>query len=195
MMDSPETHALEIKLLSDETIHWYGKPNPWVIFSVGDLFLIPFSLLCGAFGFYWEYTTFNLQSQILNGGYFTYLYPATGLPVVLVALYLMIGRFFYKFWIKTKTIYVVSNKRVLVITQGKIRKEQFQFLNHIRVIQKRISKNGIGSLTFGDLGKAAMYTNAGIFLVDNDFHGILSFYDIPDAEDVYHLVDQLRPKK
>jgi hypothetical protein len=195
MKDSSETHALEIKLLSNETIHWYGKPNPWVIFGPADRFLIPFSLLCGVFAFYWEYTTFNLESQILNGGPFTYLYPITGIPVILVALYLIIGRFFYKFWLKTKTIYAVSNKRLIVITQGKSRKERFQFLNHIKMIEKSVDKNGAGSLTFGDLGRGGLFTNAGIFLIDKDFQGVLSFFDLPDAEEVYQLVDQLRPKK
>jgi hypothetical protein len=195
MKDSPETHAIEIKLLPNETIHWYGKPNPWVIFAFGDSFLIPFSLLCGAFAFYWEYTTFNLESQILSGGPFTYLYPITGIPVVLVALYLIIGRFFYKFWKKTKTTYAVSNKRLMVITQTGTRKERFQFLNHIQTIKKYVGKNGSGSLAFGDLGRGGAFTNAGIFLIDNDFQGIVSFFDIPDAEAVYQLVDQLRPKK
>jgi hypothetical protein len=195
MEDSTETHELKITLLPGETIHWYGKPNPWVLFTAGDSFLIPFSFLCGAFGFYWEYTTFNLESQILSGGPFTYLYPATGIPVVLVALYLMIGRFFYKFWLKTKTTYAVSNKRLMVITLGRVRKERFQFLNHIKMIRKSVDKKGAGSLTFGDLGRGGMFTNAGIFLVDNDFQGVLSFFDIPDADEVYQLVEQLRPKK
>jgi hypothetical protein len=195
MKDSTETHALEIKLLPGETIHWYGRPNPWIIFAFGDSFLIPFSLLCGVFAFYWEYSTFSLEARLVNGGMFTYLYPITGIPVVLVALYLMIGRFFYKFWKKTKTTYAVSNKRLMVITQTGTRKERFQFLNHIQTIKKYLNKNGSGSLAFGDLGRGGAFTNAGIFLIDNDFQGIVSFFDIPDAEEVYQLVDQLRPKK
>ncbi len=195
MKSSPQTRALEIKLLPDETIHWYGKPNAWAILAIGDRFLIPFSLLCGIFAFYWEYTTFNLESQIISGGPFTYLYPITGIPVILVALYLMIGRFFYKFWLKTRTTYAVSNKRLMVITQGKVRKERFQFLNHIKTILKMTDKNGAGSLTFGDLGRGGLFTNAGIFLIDKDFQGIVSFFDISDAEEVYQLVEQLRPKK
>jgi hypothetical protein len=63
------------------------------------------------------------------------------------------------------------------------------------MIEKSVDKNGAGSLTFGDLGRGGLFTNAGIFLIDKDFQGVLSFFDLPDAEEVYQLVDQLRPKK
>ena len=200
MLDSTVESVIQTELTPDERIHWVGKPDPSVIFASSDLFAIPFSLMWGGFAIFWEYNAISIPSKMHTGGnpgsYFGYIFPLWGIPFVGMGLYMIFGRFFYKAWKKTKTTYAVTNKRVIVVTQGFSQQVQAQFLDQIPQISKSTGSNGVGSLTFGNLGFGGMYANSRLSFFGSRYNqGILGFYDIHDAESVYQLINKIRNDK
>jgi hypothetical protein len=199
MLDSSVESVIQSELSSDEKIHWVGKPDPSVIFNSSDLLAIPFSLMWGGFAIFWEWSALSIHDKVHGDGpgvAIGYIFPLWGIPFVCIGLYMIFGRFFYKAWKKSKTTYAVTNKRVLVVTQGFSQQVQAQFLDQIPVINKTISSNGVGCLTFGNLGFSGMYANAGFgFLAGRYNQGVLGFYDIHEAEGVHQIINKLRSEK
>jgi hypothetical protein len=162
---------------------------------------IPFSLMWGGFAIFWEWSVLNIPRHANNApGPFSligYIFPLWGIPFVCIGLYMIFGRFFYKVWIKKRTTYAVTDKRILVVTEGFRRQVQAQFLNQVPTINKSISSNGVGSLIFGNLSFGGMmYANSGMGFWGTRMNmGVLGFYDIHDAEGVYQLINKLRNDK
>ena len=71
-----------------------------------DVALIPFSLLWGGFAFYWEY-------EVVTTHQFWVL-QLWGIPFVLVGLYLVVGRFFADAYVRGRTYYGLTDKRVII---------------------------------------------------------------------------------
>ncbi len=162
-MTLPELR-LQSELLAGERLLWTGQPDPRVIFERVDIFLVPFSLLWGGFALVWE----------------------AG-----VGLYFIAGRFFCKAWRKRRTYYALTNKRALVLVEGRGRTLRACFLSAVPTINKSVRSSGVGTITFGNTSWASMYDNTGM-----DFFGAMGalgadstvrFNDVRDADRVYGL--------
>lgn len=184
-------------LLKDEEILWAGQPDPSVLFTRADIFLVPFSLLWGGFAIFWEVCVLGVVCELQNESGALAFFPLFGLAFVLVGLYFIFGRFLYKIWKRKHTHYAVTNKRILVLTQLRRRDVQAAFINAIPSVNKSIRSDGVGTLRFGGSSlmtlMSSMYANTGM-----DFFGPFSggdapaFFDIKDANRVYQLVTDLR---
>jgi hypothetical protein len=97
---------LEPYLRPNERLLWCGRPDPDVIFSPRDVFLVPFSLMWGGFALFWE-------GAVIVGGT-NALFIAWGVPFVLVGLYMIFGRFIVKKRWKRSAAYGVTDQRALV---------------------------------------------------------------------------------
>jgi hypothetical protein len=86
-------------LLPNEEILWSGQPDPSVLLSKADAFLIPFSLHCGGFALAWEgFVIAELlsgETESGNGGSL-FMFVVFGLIFVVAGLYFIFGRFIYK---------------------------------------------------------------------------------------------------
>lgn len=189
--------AVREELLRDEIVQWSGQPDPSVIFTKSDIFMIPFSLVWGGFAIFWELAASGVLFGSSGHGSPPIFFPLFGLPFVLVGLYFMFGRFFYRSWINKRTCYVVTNKRVINISLGiKGRNVQATFIRDIPTINKSIGGNGVGTLVFGNSrGMMGYYGNTGMeWMGSNSVVGAVpqSFYDIRDANAVYELLNRLR---
>ena len=81
-------------LLKDENILWTGQPEPSVIFNKGDIYMIPISLFLGGFVILWGINAMlNISESGNVGSIFSALF---GIPIVLLGLYLIFGRFILK---------------------------------------------------------------------------------------------------
>ena len=194
------TAALKFQpeLLSGESIYWAGVPNPGKIFHSDDLVLIPFTLLWGGFAIFWEasvlgYTTFGSKPSSTHSA--PSFFVLWGIPFVLVGQYMIWGRFIMDAWLKRRTFYAVTNRRVLLLQEAWKSKRRFLFLEAL----PEISREGtaIGTLWLGPKLPALGTRNSG------RLRGISRFYlgdstpvlaDIPDADQVERLILDLREK-
>ena len=99
-------------LETDEIVLWRGKPEKLHLFSSQDVFMIPFSLLWAGFAVFWE-TTVIVQGApwffILFGSFF-----------VLAGLYITLGRFLWKAYVLKRSLYVITDRKVLIKYPGQV---------------------------------------------------------------------------
>jgi hypothetical protein len=198
MQNSDITQVFQEYLLKDEKILWSGQPDPNIIFTPMDFFLVPFSLLWGGFAIFWEAEVLTTMSPAGSPFPMQIMFPLFGSVFVIVGLYFMFGRFIFKKWKKRRTFYAVTNRRILSVSKGF--GQQFQEFNirSLNGISKRIRADGIGTLTFG--GNQSMFFNGGQFYGNTGmeimpfYNNQLAFYDIPDANNVHKLLAEIQSK-
>ena len=110
--------AVQPELLSGESIVWAGQPNTRVIFHKQDLYMVPFSLLWGGFAIFWEAGVSGLSRSNGKPGIPWSFGMLWGIPFVVAGQYLIWGRFFYDAWLKRRTYYALTNRRVIVVQNG-----------------------------------------------------------------------------
>ena len=104
---------------SDESLLWTGKPAQGVKLKGSDAFMIPFSIMWGGFAIFWESTVVFTDAP--------FFFKLWGIPFVLVGLYLIVGRFFYDAKRREKTIYGLTENRIII--KSGVFKETIKSLN------------------------------------------------------------------
>lgn len=177
--------TVERHLSGDEHIEWVGRPDPTKRLTPADRYLVPFSLLWGGFAIFW------LVGATASGGAFGFF----GVPFAAIGLYFIFGRFIYKANRKRRTVYAVTNRRVLEIVDGrKGESVAAVYLRSIPNISTSAVSNGEGSVEFGISSRMDQhYANTGMeFFARGSLSSGVSFYDIEDPEGVADLVERLR---
>lgn len=180
--------TVERQLSGTEHVEWIGRPDPSRHLTRGDLFLVPFSVLWTAFTIVWE-------STVIAEGRDAF-FALWGIPFVLLGVYMVIGRFFYKAYRARRTLYAVTNRRVIVVMR-RARGETVEatYLRAIPSISTRAESRGHGTVAFGTVSAAGgWYGNTGMELLARGSAGNVgvSFYDIDDPRAVADLVERLR---
>jgi uncharacterized membrane protein len=182
-LDTVEQH-----LSSAERIEWVGRPDPAKHFTRGDVFLVPFSIMWGGFSIFWE-------ASAISGGAGPF-FALWGIPFVVIGLYFIFGRFIYKARRKRRTIYAVTNRRVMTIVKGRHDESvEATYLRSIPNISTSAVSNGDGSVEFGlSSPMTGSYGNSGMefFARGQMASSGVSFYDIEDPRGVADLVERLR---
>lgn len=179
---------LDKELLNDEQILWKGQPERSVIFTSGDVFYIPFSIFWCGFAIFWENGVMIARAP--------FFFKLWGIPFVLVGLYMVFGRFIYKSLKKKYTYYVITNQRVIVLTNLFHKVLQAEFIDRIPCINKSVRSSGVGTIKFGSSSfLGGMYENSGMeFFGSRYSKQVPTFYDIKEVEKVNHLVNELSRK-
>jgi len=187
------------RLAPDEDVMWCGQPKTSVLFDANDIFLVPFSLLWGGFALFWEGSVIAAllrgETKSGNGGDLL-MFAIGGIVMVLIGLYMIVGRFFGKRWLRRRTHYMVTDKRAVVLVSIKTGRILSLDLECLTALSKSIRKDGIGTIR---LEKGSPWSNR----QDNtglDLLGYLLsrqkppsvFYDIAEADRVYELINELR---
>jgi hypothetical protein len=193
-IDPRAAEKLQPELLSGESIHWAGMPNPTIVFHSDDWYSIPFSLLWGGFAIFWEagvsgYGQFASKSN--QPSLFMILW---GIPFVVAGQYMIWGRFIVDAWLKRRTYYAVSNRRVLILQEGWKRKRNFIFLESIADISQE--GDGAGTIWLGPkypviAGRGRPSRSFSRFSVGE---GVPILADVDDVQLVYRLILELRPQ-
>jgi hypothetical protein len=102
-----QTDAFQGLLLKGEKIVWWGQPAQGLLLTSKDWFMVPFSLLFAGFAVFWE-------STVLNATNSPTIMKLWGVPFLLAALYLVIGRFLVDAWARRGITYAVTDKRILI---------------------------------------------------------------------------------
>jgi hypothetical protein len=163
-------------LIGGEKVLWTGRPDPTKHFTRSDLYAIPFSLMWGGFAIFW------MTMVSLEGDLFGMLW---GTPFVLIGLYMIVGRFFAKAWIKKRTWYAITDKRAIEFRKS-ARGERVNaaLLRNIPAFNHERKNNGSGAIFFGNLSFGQiMYANTGLdFFGNQGSQRIICFYDIDDIQ-------------
>jgi hypothetical protein len=193
-IDSRVAQELQIELMSGESLHWAGMPNPKIIFHSDDWVLIPSSLLWAGFAVFWEAGVLGLWEDHSRGGGGSTFMALWGIPFVLSGVYMVVGRFFVDAWLKRRTYYAVTNRRLLVRQHGWSHKLCCMFLRDIPQIEREGTTTG--TLWFGAklpliAGKRQKGRGMSRFSVGD----VPVFADIDDVNSVHRLILDLRQRQ
>ncbi|MBO5867917.1 MAG: hypothetical protein J6Q54_03290 [Oscillospiraceae bacterium] len=119
-----------------EQILWRGRPEKGNYLTSRDIILIPFSIFWCGFALFWEFSA--MQSGI---GFMSFF----GLPFVAIGLYMVFGRFLHAAYLRDKTQYVITNKK-LIIKKGQ--RITIYTRNDLPPMTLQIHKNGNGTIEF-----------------------------------------------
>jgi hypothetical protein len=142
-MSQKGTVAEEIRrhLSSGERVLWSGQPKQGLVLRGADAFMIPFSLLWGGFAIFWEWSVINSGAPPL--------FVLWGIPFVLVGLYLIVGRFFVEAKQRERTLYAVTDQRILIVSGVFARRVKSLSLKTLTDVSLTENSNGEGSINFG----------------------------------------------
>jgi len=186
---------IQPELTSGETMVWAGQPSTSVIFHKEDLSLIPFSLLWGGFAIFWEAGVSGFWGAENRSGSNWAFGILWGIPFVLIGQYLIWGRFFYAAWLKKRTYYAVTNRRVIVVQNARKRQMASAFLGTLPTLIKEGGSGGVGILRFTQAQSMWSSNRRGWGAWNGlDVGDVPTFKDIEDVDSVYRLVSDLREK-
>jgi hypothetical protein len=190
-IDPGAAMKVQTEMISGERIYWAGTPNPSVIFHSDDWAMVPFSLLWGGFAIFWEAGVLGYWGNGPRSGSPSLFMVIWGIPFVVMGQYMIWGRFLHDAWLKTRTYYAVTNRRVLVLQEAWKRKLNWMYLEAIPTIECEGTMRG--TLWFGKkypviAGRGQKTRSMSRF----DVGDIPVFADIADAESVQRLVQELR---
>ncbi len=139
----PETDSRWMRplLRPAENVLWYGKPAKIKLFSVEDIFMIPFSLVwCG---FVWFAVISLLRGDV------PWAVAPFFIPFVIAALYLLPGRFVVRYLQQRNLQYALTSQR-LIQKQGK--KLKTVELDQLPIMNLELNSDGSGTIFFGTRG-------------------------------------------
>jgi hypothetical protein len=122
-----------------ERLIWWGQPRQGFILRSADLYLIPFSIFWGGIAVFNMYFLGNTP----NAPGFAILVQAI---LTIVAVYLVIGRFFYDAWRRSRLVYGLTDRRILLVSPGNRGSFALESLSDIELDEAR---SGRGSITLG----------------------------------------------
>jgi hypothetical protein len=192
-LDQSATMAIQPELSSGESLMWSGQPKTSVVFHKEDALLIPFSLLWGGFAIFWEAGVLGMVGPVRHG-HAPDFFLLWGISFVLVGQYLIWGRFLYVAWLKKRTYYGVTNRRIIIVQDGWNRQMTSAYLDALPAIIKEGGSGGIGILRFGQ--PPPMWGRNRGFAAWNPLSiaGVPTFVDIADVDSVYQLVSDTRER-
>jgi hypothetical protein len=172
-LDENAAEIIRPLLDPDEEILWAGQPDTSVHFSKNDYFLVPLSILVFGLGLMWA-TTITVFGWIF----------------VVVGVYALLGRFYWKVRRKKINYYAITEKRIVRLADKKGKAQPFR---EIRGIRMSPGSRGRGSIRFSDKpAYVSVYQNSGmewISLVGAPDE--IAFHDIQDVQAVHAMVRDL----
>jgi hypothetical protein len=190
-IDPRAAMKVQTEIISAEEVYWAGMPNPRVIFHSDDWAAIPFTLIWTAFFVFWEADALGIWGRASRAGGTDLFMALWGIPFLIVGNYMVWGRFLVDAWLKRRTYYGVTNRRILILHEGWKRKTNWMYLEAIPTIEREGTT--MGTLWFGKkypviAGRHQKTRSISRF----DVSDMPVFADIDDVDGVQRLVQELR---
>lgn len=132
-----ETVFIQSCMDRDEYVLWKGRPGKGNIMSSKDRAMLPFSLVWLAFSLFFESMIITAQAPLP--------FIMFGMVFVLIGLYLLYVVFFQRAFARKKTLYVVTNKKLIIKEGNEINIYQPTELPPMKI---EMYKNGNGTIYF-----------------------------------------------
>lgn len=183
------------QLRKGEEVLWSGRPDRAVVFSAGDLILVPASLLWSAMALSFAIPMLSAARTGADAVPFVVFFAV---PFILMAFYFTVGRLIFRLWVKSRTQYLVTNERVLALSRLFGNNVHASFLDEISEVHGVRSMRGTGTLWFGDAPRWMVIL--GSSALDSPFQlpgtlGPVVFYDIREADRVRQLVTKAESRE
>ncbi len=204
-VDPDSLAAIQPELTSGETVLWAGRPSPGVVFhkSVNES-LVPFSQIWGGGAIVWEIVVIgSLFSHRSHVGQSVFMI-LWGIPFVVIGQYMIWGRFLYAARVKKHTYYAVTDRRVIVVQNGRKRQAASADIDSLPTLIKETHSRWIGTLRFFPAREPFARTWSEM-LSDlgsdrSDVWDVMSinrgpiFVDVEDVDSVCQLISALQSK-
>jgi hypothetical protein len=177
----PTAEIFKDRLLPGEAVVWFGRPGQGILFAPRDALLIPFSLLWGGFTIFWETMALSTRAP---GGFVLF-----GVPFVLVGLFMIFGRFLLDAWLRARTAYALTDRRILILRWGPWPTFKAVRLDRLPEATLSESSSGRGTVRFAD--QAPLWSrNAGFAIWVPSLDPTPQFLAIHDAKSVFAVVQK-----
>lgn len=174
-----------------ERLLWSGQPKQGLRLQASDAIMIPFSLMWGGFAIFWEASVLGLVTT--NHRYVSHinepppqgppLFMAIwGIPLVLIGLYMIVGRFFFDAATRGKTWYGVTDQRLLIVKTFFTRSVASFDYTQLPALNLTERGDHSGDITFG----APIPSDYAVR--SNRRPVIPGFYLLPDARRIYDVI-------
>ncbi|WP_160009015.1 PH domain-containing protein [Rhizobium sp. 18055] len=100
-------YSLNSKLAHGERVLWSAAPAQGLLLTSRDLLMIPFSAVWLAFAVFW-------LSMVTHQGAPAFFY-LWGAMFVCIGLFFAVGRFAVDAWLRSRTLYAVTDQRVIIL--------------------------------------------------------------------------------
>lgn len=170
------------RLQAGERLLWAGQPDVRAYALQGAWYLIPFSLLWGGFAIFWE------LMALTSGG--SVLFALWGVPFVAAGLYLIFGRILVARREARRTVYGVTDRRVLLRT-GAFRQTITELaIDEVPVVQLEEQSSGLGRISFSSSGR--MFRPPPGWPMAGMYGQPTAFECIRDASRVYRIIQDAK---
>jgi hypothetical protein len=189
------TELFQSELLPGETLLWTGQPSQHVIFHKYDAYFVPISLFVAYQAGLWLAVDLHLlgpssyRDMPRDSSAF-----AVDVIFCLVALYLVLGRFFTLRWKKRHIYYAVTDRRVLILHDYRGRKLRSIPWAEIPSVRKTLRDDGIGTLRFSKPRDPGDWLHPAVRMDEFRKSGAPTFADIESAEQVFQLLSTQRDR-
>lgn len=167
-------------LTGDEYILWKGKPEKGALFTGADLFTTLFSLFWLGFSLVWEIIAITSGAPLFFGIF--------GLPFVAVGVYLLFGRFIYTAYLRKRTAYVLTNKKIIRKRGNKI---DMLDSRDMMPMELTLHRNGNGTISFGYTTVEQRRRGGRSYSYMSNSTGGFSLENIRDAAEVQKMISNL----
>jgi hypothetical protein len=179
--DTDAWRQISVHLLVGEKLLWAGRPAQGLRLRRSDLYLIPFGLGWCVFGVLFLWGAFKVGSaQALWFGL------PFGLCSVVIGLFIVIGRHFFDAWVRARTIYGLTDRRLVIVSNNPSPTLDLPYLRDITDVCLRKGRGGDGTIHLG--------TDTIVCSGDSDYKLTYSLDLIPDAAQVYRLIEDAKAR-
>jgi hypothetical protein len=162
-----------------ERVLWQGRPIPRRFVLRGSPLVIPFTILWFSFAIFWEASVLTSRAP----GFFA----LWGLPFVAVGAYISVGRFFVAWREANRTVYVLTDQRILVAGGAFGMRIQEVALRTLPSPTLDQGADGVGTITFGPAWPYGSWVPAGWPMMRAMSP---TFTTIADASAVFMRIDE-----
>jgi hypothetical protein len=174
-MDPDVQLRLSPFLESGERLLWTGKPGTGIRVRSGDAFMIPFSVVWAGISAYAAYDAFQEGRPMFNRIWV--------LPFLVFGVYLVFGRFISDARRRARTLYGVTDRRVIMVKNGGSCTSLE--LNALPGLTLAPGRNGFGDVVF-DTSDGSQVAAGGWVPRGAVAPAMLEF--LPNAREVYEII-------